>query len=238
MMDVPQTEYRGNTPVLKKDLIGKTVVDAYGRRLGKVLGFSTDSQQRIAALGIERTDGGFMKCNAGDVILDQDLLKIGGTWRRKAEFLANEVALTLKKIAALNELEGDADVSKTVFATLQSDFEEEKKALLDRRRDLKDRLKERLDVVQAQLKDVYEFITYVKISYHIGDMDEDAYQRSHIPFQLMIDKLLSEEEDLKFALNLVATNTATLPPEPLLPLPASEPQPQPIKLRIRTEDSL
>ncbi len=237
-MDVPQTEYRSNTPVLKKDLIGKTVADAYGRRIGKVLGFSTDSQQRIDALGIERTDGGFMKCNAADVILDQDLLKIGGTWRRKAESLANEVALTLKKIAALNELESDADVSKTVFATLQSGFEAEKKALLDRRRDLKDRLKDRLDTIQAQLKDVYEFITYVKISYHIGDMDEDAYQRSHIPFQLMIDKLLSEEEDLKFALNLVATNIATLPPEPLLPLPASEPQPQPIKLRIRTEDSL
>jgi hypothetical protein len=237
-MDVPQTDYRFNSPVLKKDLIGKNVVDSYGRRIGKVLGFSTDSLQRLSSLGIERTDGGFMKCDASDAILDQDLVKIESSWRRKAESLASEVALTLKKIAALSELESDVEVSKTVFATLQSGFEAEKKALLDRRRDLKDRLKERLDAIEAQLKDVYEFITYVKINYHIGDMDEETYQRAYIPFQLMIDKLLSEEEDIKFALNLVATNIATLPPEPLLPLPASEPQPQPIKLRIRAEDPL
>jgi len=103
---------------------------------------------------------------------------------------------------------------------------------------LKDSLKERLSAIHAQLKEVYEFITYVKISYHIGDIDEETYQRSYIPFQLMIDKLLSEEDDIKFALNIVATNISTLPPEPLILLPSSEPQPMPIKLRIRTEDTL
>jgi hypothetical protein len=237
-MEVPQNDYRLNNPVLKKDLIGKKVVDSYGKRIGKIIGFSTDSLKNISSFGIERNDGGFMKCDTTEVILDQDLVKINSSWRLKAESLASEVTLTIKKISALNELKNDVEVSKNIYDTLQSGFEAEKKTILDRRRNLKDRLKERLSAIHAQLKEVYEFIAYVKISYHIGDIDEETYQRSYIPFQLMIDKLLSEEDDIKFALNIVTTNISTLPPEPLISLPSSEPQLMPIKLRIRTEETL
>lgn len=237
-MEVPQNDYRLNNPVLKKDLIGKKVVDSYGKRIGKIIGFSTDSLKNISSFGIERNDGGFMKCDTTEVILDQDLVKINSSWRLKAESLANEVTLTIKKISALNELKNDVEVSKNIYDTLQSGFEAEKKTILDRRRNLKDRLKERLSAIHAQLKEVYEFIAYVKISYHIGDIDEETYQRSYIPFQLMIDKLLSEEDDIKFALNIVTANISMLPPEPLISLPSSEPQLMPIKLRIRTEETL
>jgi len=237
-MEVPQNDYRLNNPVLKKDLIGKKVVDSYGTRIGKIIGFSTDSLKNTSSFGIERNDGGFMKCDTTEVILDQDLVKINSSWRLKAESLASEVTLTIKKISALNELKNDVEVSKHIYDTLQSGFEAEKKTILDRRRNLKDRLKERLSAIHAQLKEVYEFIAYVKISYHIGDIDEETYQRSYIPFQLMIDKLLSEEDDIKFALNIVTTNISMLPPEPLISLPSSEPQLMPIKLRIRTEETL
>ena len=237
-MEVPQNDYRHNNPVLKKDLIGKKVVDSYGKRIGKIIGFSTDSLKNISSFGIERNDGGFMKCDTTEVILDQDLVKINSSWRLKAESLASEVTLTIKKISALNELKNDVEVSKNIYDTLQSGFEAEKKTILDRRRNLKDRLKERLSAIHAQLKEVYEFIAYVKISYHIGDIDEETYQRSYIPFQLMIDKLLSEEDDIKFALNIVTANISMLPPEPLISLPSSEPQLMPIKLRIRTEETL
>ncbi len=237
-MEVPQNDYRLNNPVLKKDLIGKKVVDSYGTRIGKIIGFSTDSLKNISSFGIERNDGGFMKCDTTEVILDQDLVKINSSWRLKAESLASEVTLTIKKISALNELKNDVEVSKNIYDTLQSGFEAEKKTILDRRRNLKDRLKERLSAIHAQLKEVYEFIAYVKISYHIGDIDEETYQRSYIPFQLMIDKLLSEEDDIKFALNIVTANISMLPPEPLISLPSSEPQLMPIKLRIRTEETL
>lgn len=237
-MEVPQNDYRLNNPVLKKDLIGKKVVDSYGKRIGKIIGFSTDSLKNISSFGIERNDGGFMKCDTTEVILDQDLVKINSSWRLKAESLASEVTLTIKKISALNELKNDVEVSKHIYDTLQSGFEAEKKTILDRRRNLKDRLKERLSAIHAQLKEVYEFIAYVKISYHIGDIDEETYQRSYISFQLMIDKLLSEEDDIKFALNIVTTNISMLPPEPLISLPSSEPQLMPIKLRIRTEETL
>ena len=237
-MEVPQNDYRLNNPVLKKDLIGKKVVDSYGTRIGKIIGFSTDSLKNTSSFGIERNDGGFMKCDTTEVILDQDLVKINSSWRLKAESLASEVTLTIKKISALNELKNDVEVSKNIYDTLQSGFEAEKKTILDRRRNLKDRLKERMSAIHAQLKEVYEFIAYVKISYHIGDIDEETYQRSYIPFQLMIDKLLSEEDDIKFALNIVTANISMLPPEPLISLPSSEPQLMPIKLRIRTEETL
>ncbi|KON28460.1 hypothetical protein AC480_03970, partial [miscellaneous Crenarchaeota group archaeon SMTZ1-55] len=59
---------------------------------------------------------------------------INNSWRVQADSLANEVALTMKKISALNELKNDVEVSKKIFNNLESGFDREKQSLLERRR--------------------------------------------------------------------------------------------------------
>jgi len=235
-MELPQNNYPNNN-IVPKEFIGKKVVDSYGWKIGKVIGFSTDSPENTTYVGIELNNGGFMKCQAAEMNHEHDAVMINNSWRVKANSLATEVALTMKKISALNELKNDVEVSKKIFNNLESGFDREKKGLLERRRFFKDRLQDRMAAINSQLAEVYEFITYIKINHQLGEIDEETYQHSYISFQLMIDKLVSEEEDIKYALNIVSRNITTLPPEPLKSLPSSQSQAMPIKLRIRTEDS-
>ena len=234
-VELSQSNYSNNS--VQKEFIGKKVVDSYGWKIGKVIGFSTDSPENTTYVGIELNNGGFTKCKASETIHEHDSVMINNSWRVQADSLANEVALTMKKISALNELKNDVEVSKKIFNNLESGFDREKQSLLERRRFFKDRLQERMAAIDSQLAEVYEFITYIKINHQLGEIDEETYQHSYISFQLMIDKLVSEEDDIKYALNSVSRNITTLPPEPLKSLPSSQPQAMPIKLRIRTEDS-
>lgn len=236
-VELPQNNYPNNNNTTEKEFIGKKVVDSYGWKIGKVIGFSTDSPENVTYFGIELNNGGFMKCKSSEMIHEHDSVTINNSWRIKADALANEVALTMKKISALNELKNDVEVSRKIFDNLESGFDSEKKGLLERRRFLKDRLQERMAAINSQLAEVYEFITYIKINHQLGEIDEETYQHSYISFQLMIDKLVSEEDEIKYALNTVSRNITTLPPEPLKSLPSSTPQTMPIKLRIRTEDN-
>jgi len=236
-VELPQNSYLNNNKTTQKECIGKKVIDSYGWKIGKIIGFSTDSPENVTYFGIELNNGGFMKCKSTEIIHEHDSVMINNSWRIKADSLASEVALTMKKISALNELKNDVEVSRKIFNNLESGFDCEKKSLLERRRFLKDRLQERIVAINSQLAEVYEFITYIKINHQLGEIDEETYQHAYISFQLMIDKLISEENEIKYALNIVSRNITTLPPEPLKSLPSSQPQTIPIKLRIRTEDN-
>lgn len=215
-----------------KELIGKMVFDSYDKPIGKIIGFSPDSHEPISFFGIELNNGKFMKCECSKVYFDQDKVIINNSWKTQAEYLISDISYISKKISAINELKKNGEIPKKVYDKLKNKFENEKKILIERRRYLSDRLKERRELITSQFKEIYEFLTHVKISHYIGDVDGDMYQGSHIAFKLMINRLLSEEGEIKFALNGLANNLSTLPPEPVKSLPPSKPSQIPITLQI------
>ena len=229
-----ETLQKGYTNTTSKELIGKPVVDAYSRTVGTVIATSSGSQNTIEFVGVELNTGEFTMLEAEKAHLDQDTLVIDGSWRTKAETLTNEVAVITRKISALDELKNDVEISEKVHEDMKKRFEDQKKILLEQRRSLSDQLKQRTEAIGIQQGQVYEFVANMKISYKLGEMDEETYKRSYAPFQLMTERFHKEEEDIKFAQDKLAGNLSTLPPEPLKTLPPSNPNfaNEPIRLRI------
>lgn len=236
-METVQRSYNSST---LKELIGKQVVDAYGWTVGRIIAVSADTQNTIQLLGVELDNGEFVKLEAAKVRQDQDAIVVNSSWRTKAETLTGEIAAITRRLTALDELQKDVEVSEKVHEDLKKKFEDQKRVLLEQRRSLSEQLKQRTDSIDVQIGQVYEFVATMKISYRLGEIDEETYKRSYAPFQLMTDRLHKEEEDLKYAQDKLAGNLSTLPPEPLKTLPPSRPQPvnEPIKLRITEEHTL
>lgn len=219
-----------------KELVGKMVVDPYGWTMGRIVGVSGNSTESNFFIGVDDGKGGFVKYDCSDVRFVQNNVVIGDSWKVKMEDIANRVVLVTKKISALDELSREEEFAG-VCEEMRGKSEDEKKRLLEERRCLGEQLKDRTKMVDAQLKEVYSFIASVKIDYALGTITEETYQRSNAPLHMMIDRLLSEKDDIKFALDGLSNNLSTLPPEPLKSLTPSTPkfsQPQisPIKLRI------
>ena len=231
-MDLPQRPNEFNN-ILVKETIGKTVVNAYGWTVGKVVGFSTDLQDSVLFLGIELPNNGFMRFEASKASYDQDVVVINNSWKSQVERLTNEITTIMKRISALDEFK--EEISEKIHEDLQNKFENEKKVLLNRERNLSEKLKERLKEIEIQLNEILEFVVNVKISYRLGDINEEIYQCSNVPLQVIIDRLRFEVNDVKFALDKLSDKTSTLPPEPfktLLPPITSQQLDGPIKLQI------
>jgi hypothetical protein len=226
-----------NQMSLKNDaaeFVGKMVVNPYGWTIGRVIGVSTNPANSSSLLGVDDGKGGFTKYDASKAHFVHDNVVIGDSWRTSIEALTTRVAQVTKKLAALDEIGKDAEYSD-ICNTMRAKFEEEKTALLEERRSLAEQLKDRLKVVDTQLKETYEFAAYVKIDHITEAISEDVYQKSNAQLQLMIEKLLTEKDDIKMALDAISNNLSTLPPEPLKNLMPAKPSQQstaPIRLRI------
>ena len=219
-----------------KELVGKSIVDPYGWMMGKIIGVSGNSTDSNFFVGVDDGKSGFARYDYSDVRFVQNNVVLGDSWKTKMEDIANRVMLVTKKISALDELSKEPEFVG-VCEEMRSKSEDEKKRLLEERRCLGEQLKDRTKAVDYQLKEAYSFIASVKIDYALGTITEETYQRSNTPLHMMIDRLLSEKDDIKFALDGLSNNLSTLPPEPLKTLipsapKLSQPQISPIKLRI------
>jgi len=218
-MVVSEHDYATNT--FSNEHVGKTIIDSYGWTIGKIIGVSTDLQKNRFFL-IELNSGGLMTCEGSNVHFNQNAVIMNNSWRTKVESLTKGLTLIIKRISALDELEKDTEISE-VCDNLQKEFDNQKKVFLEKRRVLLDKLKDRMEVIIPQLKEIYKFDAEIKINYHLGAIGEETYQCSHMSLKLMSDRLLSEENDIKFSLSLLTTSLSTLPSEPLKVLSPSTP---------------
>jgi hypothetical protein len=225
-----------------KELVGKMVVDPYGWTIGRIVGVTANSVDSGSYVGVEDGKGGFTRYDYSDVRFVQNNVVIGDSWKTKTEDLSSRVVLVTKKISALDELGKEMEFASTCDE-MRGKLENEKKGLLEERRCLGEQLKDRMKVIDSQLRATYGFMACVKIDYALGSITEETYQRSNAPLHMMLDRLLSEKDDIKFALDGLTNNLSALPPEPLKTLMPSTPklslqQPGPIKLRISEGQNL
>lgn len=228
---VSQNDYALNT--FSEEHFGKSIIDSYGWTIGKIIGVFKDSQKNKSFV-IELNSGGLMNCEESNVRFSQNIGVMNNSWRTKAESLTSELILISKKISVLDELKKNTEISEEQCDNIKKEFESQKKIFLEKRRVLLDKLKDRMEVINSQLEEIYMFDTETKISHRMGDIGEEVYQNSQKSIKLMIEKLLSEENDIKFSSNLLNTSLSTLPSEPIKVLPPSTPS-QPSTLRVKVQ---
>jgi len=174
-----------------------------------------------------------MRYEASKANYNQDVVIITSSWRSQIESLSNEKKTVLKRSLALEEFK--EEMTQKNYEDFRTKFENERKSLTNREQQLLETLDRRLKEVETQLKEISEFIVNLKISWHMGDIDEDIYQHSNTSLQVISDRLHLEEDDLRFALNELSDKSSLSPPTHSQSLPISKPKQQvdvPIKLHL------
>lgn len=219
-----------NVDIAKK-LLSKTVSDPYGRKLGKIVGFSTDSKKSIASIGIELNNGDFQCYPCSQISIENDSVIINYLWKEEAEHLAEEFALILRKNSALNKLHNGGEISPEVYDEMQKQHEATMKDLVERCQALSDELRGRIKALNIQIGELKTFLANVKIEYLLGNVDEECRVSSET-LQTILSRILLEKEDMEIALNNIPKNPTVsqiMSPEPS----KTTNQSQPIVLRIK-----
>lgn len=222
-----------NSDIAKK-LLTRTVSDPYGRRLGRIVGFTEDSKKTMTNLGVELSNGDLSCFPCTQASLENDTVIIDYPWRIEAAQLSNEYALILRKNSALGKLRNNGEIIQEVYDEMQKQNDTKIKEITERFQILLDDVKSRIESLNMQIKQLKTFIANMKIEHMIGNIGEEAYKVSSESLQTMMNQALLEKNDAEIVHNNL-TKKQEISQTTIPEISEITNQPQPIVLRIREE---
>ncbi len=216
-----------------RKFIGKTVKDPYGKDLGKLVGVTSNIKGEISNASIEFHNGDFADFPSKQLSISGMNLVLLQEWALEADELTRELDLLRRRDHALNELSVSGDVDETMYRQLKEQFRQARDDLLRRSEVAVQKLAERSQRLDEQVKIIQSLMANNKMHYTSGEIGEDAYSVANESIQNGLRRFSSEKKSTDDKINsLIASRDsaedvgAKLEPE-TKPTPAPE-QPEPL----------
>ncbi|MEM0240170.1 MAG: CdvA-like protein [Candidatus Nezhaarchaeales archaeon] len=181
--------------------ISKQVKDPYGRLVGKIAAFISDTLSNVKAVVLEHGDGEYNSYSTEYVVIESDIIKILSELKVEANKLAKELELTWKKNLALEELLEKKEISQEVYEHFQSQFSSTFKELKGKAIEIVDKIKARIAELDSQTKILQLALASAKISHRIGEIDDAYFNSITNMIQTGMNRIASERRDLENSVN-------------------------------------
>jgi len=156
--------------------LGKTIEDAMGRPVGKLVGLTADIKDEITAIQIVHSDGEVVQHSINFVKVLEDRLILQPTWRVEAEDLRREHDIIARRRHALDLLLKDGDIDQSEFEQLRSTYESLDKERREKSETLIDTLKRVESKLDQQISELQSALTNNKMLYSSSEINEEIYQ--------------------------------------------------------------
>lgn len=155
--------------------LGKTIEDAMGRPVGKLVGLTADIKDEVTAIQIAHSDGEVAQHSMTFVKVLEDRVILMQTWRVEAEDLRKEHDIIMRRRQAIDLLLKDGDIEKTEYDHLRSSYEELDRQSKEKRETLIETLKHVDSKLEQQISDLKGALTNNKMLYSSAEIDEQTY---------------------------------------------------------------
>ena len=204
--------------------LGKTIEDAMGRPVGKLVGLTADIKDEVTAIQIAHSDGEVAQHPMTFVKVLEDRVILMQTWRVEAEDLRKEHDIITRRKQALDLLLKDGDIEKTEYDHIRSSYEELDKQIKDRRETLMDTLKHVDSKLEQQISDLQGALTNNKMLYSSAEIDEQTYHTVTESIRSGLEISRKERKDIENitqylnGIDCVETPKESIPPQTKSPL--------------------
>lgn len=155
--------------------LGKTIEDAMGRPVGKLVGLTADIKDEVTAIQIAHSDGEVAQHPITFVKVLEDRLILLQTWRVEAEDLKKEHGIIQRRLQALDLLLKDGDIEKTEYDQLRSSYENLDTQIKEKRETLLDTLRHIDSRLEQQISDLQGALTNNKMLYSSAEIGDQTY---------------------------------------------------------------
>jgi DNA repair exonuclease SbcCD ATPase subunit len=180
-----------------EDYLGKPVNDPYGRRVGYIIGFYSDSDGNVTSLEISIGDFEFKEIdidrfefNNGDIILIPE-------WEYEAKRIENRLERLRKRVVALNELFAKKEVPRHAYEKFKKKLETDLIKTKEDAKNVRDLLRKRLNELDDTLLELEKTLTSLKVSYLAGEIPDKAYKVAADQIRKHMDFTQNEKENVK-----------------------------------------
>ncbi|HUO43033.1 MAG TPA: CdvA-like protein [Methylomirabilota bacterium] len=205
--------------------LGKTIEDAMGRPVGKLVGLTADLKDEVTAIQIAHSDGEVAQHPITFVKVLEDRLILMQTWRVDAEDLRKEHDIVMRRRQALDLLLKDGDIEKPEYDHLRTSYEELDGQIKERRETLLDTLKHVDSKLGQQIAELQGVLTNNKMLYSSAEIDEQTYHTVTESIRSGLEISRKERKDIENITqylngidSIVETPKEPIPPQPKNPL--------------------
>ncbi|RLG79646.1 MAG: hypothetical protein DRO13_05585 [Thermoprotei archaeon] len=185
--------------------IGRSVSDPYGRRVGYIIGFYSDSDGNVTSLEVSIGDLEFkeigvdrFELNNGDIVLMPE-------WEYEAKLVENRLERLRKRIVALNELYDKKEIPRHTYEEFKKKLEEDLFKTRETAKRVKEVLKKRLYDLDDTILELEKAMTSLKVSYLAGEIPEKAYKTAIDQVRKHMEFTQREKESVKKHLDKIET---------------------------------
>jgi len=177
--------------------ISKQVRDPYGRQVGKIAAFISDTLSKVKAVVLEHGDGEYNGYSTEYVAIEGDIIKILSELKVEAGKIAKELELAWKKSLALEELREKKEIPQEVYEHFRPQYEATLKELKSKAAEVVERIKERVAELDSQTRILQLALASAKVSHRIGEIDDAFFNSIVNIIQAGMNRIFNEKRDLE-----------------------------------------
>ena len=193
--------------------LGKTIEDAMGRPVGKLVGLTSDIKDEVTAIQIAHSDGEVAQHSITFVKVLEDKLILLQTWRVEAEDLRKEHDIITRRRQALDHLLKDGDIEETEYDQLRSNYEDLETKIKEKREALLDTLKHADSRLEQQISGLQGALTNNKMLYSSAEIDEQTYHTVTDSIRSGLEISRKERKDIRNITEYLSGMDSVEPPK-------------------------
>jgi hypothetical protein len=206
------------------ECINKPVVDPYGRRLGYIVGYYSNSDGKVYALEVNFNDVDYKEMPIERFTTSVEGIVLIPEHEYNASLIENRLRIVKARIASLEDLYSKKEIPVHVYEQFKKRLEEELAKLKGGAREVKEALRKRIHEVESLIAEVEKTMGVLKTSYLSGELPEKPYLDAIGSMKKTLEILTREKNALKKHIDTIESLEA-LPLTPAISVKQTEKTP-------------
>ncbi len=203
------------------ECLNKPVTDPYGRRLGFIVGYYSNSDGKVYALEVNFSDFDYKEIPIERFTSSIEGIVLVPEHEYNAMLIENRLRIVKARIASLEDLYSRKEIPVHVYEQFKKRLEEELAKLKSSAREVKEALRRRIHEVESLIAEVEKTMGMLKTSYLSGEIPEKPYLDAINSMKKTLEVLVKEKDSLRKHIDIIESLEA-LPLTPAIGIKQQE----------------
>ncbi len=183
-----------------RNLLAHSVVDTYGRSLGRVIGIERNAFGELESVQVEAPGGQIVIAKARQIALTPRSITLTPDWKLESADVISELTILRKRISALESLKESKEIDGEIYSEL---VDSQKAGYLDKVKaaeTIAATMKRRLSEVTSQISSLTRYLVNAKLDHKSGELDDESLKLAEGSIEPTLKPLIAEKADIATSL--------------------------------------
>ncbi len=177
--------------------LGQAVKDPYGRVVGHLISFYSNSDGYVTDLEVCFGETSFKQVNVDRFEFTGEGVTLIPEWQYEAEKTAQRLERLKKRLHALEDLYSKKEIPRHAYDLFKKRLEEELMKAKEEARKVKEMLKTKIHELEDTIVELEKAFTSIKMSYIAGEVSDKTYKAAAEQLRKHIEYAVDEKDDVK-----------------------------------------